>query len=463
MHRRASALAAAVGAALAPAALAQWLTFADDTATRLQLSATFPINDSKEKDMVAADLNKDGWTDVVVGRKQPFSVPGAYPALLLINDNGVLKDRTSIYAPGMITTPMDCRDLVIADFDGDTWLDIIFANAFDQTPRYYRNRANDAGGAWLGLADESSRIGPIIGTPQETTTCAVWPGDIENDGDLDVYFCAYNGDTDFLMVNDGTGNFQDQTAQRLGTYANIAFGTAVELRDLDLDGDQDVVKVSTLFGEPPFGVGVFILWNNGSGDFNEIQFDEISPTSSPYHASVGKVDPGDTWDIYVVQDPQDQVKKSTVNGPHNVSWGSGTGSVTTSPRTSGLGGSNHFADVDSDGDLDIGVCPIDVDIQNCDDPTALFALLRNNGTGGFSDPYPATQGQNFHLRAHDVAFLDINHDGCLDMFMGLCVGWRVFIREGCPPPPCYADCNASGGLTIADFICFQAKFVAGCP
>ncbi len=28
-------------------------------------------------------------------------------------------------------------------------------------------------------------------------------------------------------------------------------------------------------------------------------------------------------------------------------------------------------------------------------------------------------------------------------------------------PACYADCNLSGGLTIADFGCFQAKFAAG--
>ena len=27
----------------------------------------------------------------------------------------------------------------------------------------------------------------------------------------------------------------------------------------------------------------------------------------------------------------------------------------------------------------------------------------------------------------------------------------------------YADCNASGNLTVADFGCFQTKFVAGCP
>jgi hypothetical protein len=27
----------------------------------------------------------------------------------------------------------------------------------------------------------------------------------------------------------------------------------------------------------------------------------------------------------------------------------------------------------------------------------------------------------------------------------------------------YADCNQSGGLTIADFGCFQSEFAAGCP
>jgi hypothetical protein len=31
------------------------------------------------------------------------------------------------------------------------------------------------------------------------------------------------------------------------------------------------------------------------------------------------------------------------------------------------------------------------------------------------------------------------------------------------PPPCYPDCNNSTTLTIADFGCFQAKFVTGDP
>ncbi|MFM9994781.1 MAG: hypothetical protein ACKVU4_03150 [Phycisphaerales bacterium] len=34
-------------------------------------------------------------------------------------------------------------------------------------------------------------------------------------------------------------------------------------------------------------------------------------------------------------------------------------------------------------------------------------------------------------------------------------------RTSCPS--CYADCNASGNLTVADFGCFQGKYVLGCP
>ncbi len=36
--------------------------------------------------------------------------------------------------------------------------------------------------------------------------------------------------------------------------------------------------------------------------------------------------------------------------------------------------------------------------------------------------------------------------------------WIAYLNPGC-----YADCNASGSLTVADFVCFQSKFVAGDP
>ncbi len=40
---------------------------------------------------------------------------------------------------------------------------------------------------------------------------------------------------------------------------------------------------------------------------------------------------------------------------------------------------------------------------------------------------------------------------------------RPLLTVDFTPPPCYPDCNGVGGLTIADFGCFQTKFVAGDP
>jgi hypothetical protein len=38
-------------------------------------------------------------------------------------------------------------------------------------------------------------------------------------------------------------------------------------------------------------------------------------------------------------------------------------------------------------------------------------------------------------------------------------------QNGIPDPceACYPDCNADGALTVADFGCFQTRFVAGDP
>ncbi|MFM9995959.1 MAG: hypothetical protein ACKVU4_09170 [Phycisphaerales bacterium] len=38
---------------------------------------------------------------------------------------------------------------------------------------------------------------------------------------------------------------------------------------------------------------------------------------------------------------------------------------------------------------------------------------------------------------------------------------RCAARWGCFH--CYPDCNTSGNLTVADFGCFQGKYVLGCP
>ncbi|MCH7638193.1 MAG: hypothetical protein IH855_01815, partial [Bacteroidetes bacterium] len=92
---------------------AQWIDFTED-ASRLQLT-TVPTNDSEEKDFAVADFDQDGWTDVVVVRKQPFSSVGPRADLLLMNENGTLVDRTLTYAPEFTTRLTDARDVWAGD------------------------------------------------------------------------------------------------------------------------------------------------------------------------------------------------------------------------------------------------------------------------------------------------------------------------------------------------------------
>jgi len=70
--------------------------------------------------------------------------------------------------------------------------------------------------------------------------------------------------------------------------------------------------------------------------------------------------------------------------------------------------------------------------NNVDGPRRTFALLRNDGSGTMSDVWSDSDDQNIHKKTYDFAFIDLNQDGCLDLFMGLCRGYQVMIQE-CPP------------------------------
>jgi hypothetical protein len=89
-----------------PNAQAQWLEWDIQTESRMDLF-TVANSDEEEKDLWPADLNKDGWTDVIVVRKEPFSASSEPPKsdLLLINQQGVLVDMTIELAPEFISNP----------------------------------------------------------------------------------------------------------------------------------------------------------------------------------------------------------------------------------------------------------------------------------------------------------------------------------------------------------------------
>ncbi len=411
-----------------------WLDFSDDTANRLNLSS-IPTTDSDEKDVATGDLNRDGWTDIVVVRKAPFDSPGARADLLLINVNGSLQDQTQSHAPEFITNPTDARDVLIADLDDDGWSDVVIATTFNTSPVFYRNQGANAQGEWLGLQDESTRF-PANWNVDVLQFCAVTAGDVNGDGKLDLYFANYDfdlGADDLLLINDGNGNFIDESQTRLGNRRRSAFGTSVQITDMDGDGDADIVKLSSEYGVEPWGEpGIFILYNDGSGHFNDQTPYTTVPSTAAYMFMAADVNQDGVQDVFVQDDWQDYVNLGSqvvVGNPPQF-----TRRNLSSVRTAGRGSNFQLTDLDHDGDPDLGIADVDTMFPPCQlDPVnpRKLALLRNEGDGTFIDPWggaPKAWSEN----TFDFAFVDINRDGNLDLFAAHCTSYAVFMNTAAP-------------------------------
>lgn len=451
-----------------------WVTFRDETATRLPAALS---TDSAEKDIAVGDLDDDGHQDIIIVRKFPFSKYGPRDSVLLMNEpdlvsgNRILVDRTATKlgdtaGPRM---PGNSRDVFVGDLNGDKAQDLVVANTCDEMPTFYQNKGGRCAN-WSGLTRQDGWLpppSPATGSFSVAAKrfCAVAGEDIDKDGDIDLYFSSYRkpcvpgdggvgdpnptvaSDKDVLLMNrikgaDATGRFIDESqapANRLGQFANVNFGTAVEIHDLrksTTSNTVDIIKISTKgfvtpwtsANPPPLNEGgVFILRNGGTGIFSWNAQADTLHVGNPYMFTAGDLN-NDGWlDFYVVDDDLDHVFLAT--GPST--YQNLTITAAASPRTQDLGGNVKMADVDGDGHPDVAVADVDVDIPGCPSGRR-FTLLKNDGLGNLSDPYGVDQP--FHVSTHDFAFLDLNGDGCLDLFMGVCTGYKVFINT--TPPKC---------------------------
>ena len=411
-----------------------WEDYSDDRSRLL-----FDTSDDQEKDVIAGDLDRDGDDDIVVVRKFPFSFPGSRDNLLLMNEGGDLVDRTDDFIDNFTG---DDRDVQLFDSNNDGWLDIVTVTTFGDNPRLYINDGEDAKGNWLGFTQKLNWFTPnFVPGPK---FCAVGAGDVNNDNLADLFFVDYDNNLENrLLINNGDDTYTDETDSRLSFDAsNVGFGTGVFITDFNYDGFNDIVSLESTVegGGGGEGLGIEFCINDGTGHFNQVQ---VLPSVLTYMHELADFNGDGRDDLYVISDIQDYVvfnNSSNADGTINTT----TVDVTNSNRTTGFGGNVHACDADNDGDLDMAVCDVDVDIPGC---SRVFCTLRNDGSGNLSDP-----NNNLNLSwnvsgSHDCCWIDVNRDGYKDLFIATCNDYHMFVNST-EFVPC--DINLDGTANLLD-------------
>ena len=424
-----------------------WVTFVDETATRIVADPEVGVGDVQEKDYATGDVDQDGDADLIAVRKIPFTNAGGFRNVLFMNERGVMTDRSATLAPAFLDATDD-RDVELADFDGDGWLDVVTAGTFGEQPRILMNLGRPAG-PWLGFEYQPARL-PVLTSPTGNGPkfCGLGVGDVTGDNRPELYFADYENDMeDRLLINDGNGFFTDETASRLTpTMVDSTFGTDADIADMNGDGFNDIVKDNasgTVAGAVQGGTSpaILILYNDGTGHFTTM---DIPNSDAPYMVAPADFTQDGRLDLFVVDDGQDRYLINTGNDVDGRAQFT-THLASPSPNTNFFGGNVSFADLDADGILDVLVSDVDTDIPGCD---RQLVVLQGQGVPPnvtYSDPLGGASRPWTPEGTHDVAALHIDNDGMLDLWIGTCTGTLVFMSVN--PSAIFADGFESGGTS----------------
>ena len=154
----------------------------------------------------------------------------------------------------------------LADLNGDGWVDLLFANGGDYRepgePTLSRIFLNQGPGKTF--VDATAEI-----FGDEPMLCRVIKtADVNGDGAIDIFFGATYQGVSRLLLGDGKGGFEDVSATHLPKHV-LSLGD-VEFGDADLDGDLDLALVDWGEGNPMKNEGgAALLWlNDGAGKFS---------------------------------------------------------------------------------------------------------------------------------------------------------------------------------------------------
>ena len=181
-----------------------------------------------------ADINNDGWPDIVTANYNNNTV-----SVLLGNGDGTFgakKDYQVGYGP---------FSLALADVNGDGLLDVVTVNLLGYSMTVLLNTGNGT-------------LGPYTNYDVGTSPRSIALADVNGDGRPDVVIANNGANSVSVFLNNGSGLFGMRT-----DYAVDSSPASVAVADVNSDGKPDIVTANYGTG----GGSVSVLLGAGNGTF----------------------------------------------------------------------------------------------------------------------------------------------------------------------------------------------------
>jgi len=320
----------------------------------------------------------------------------------------------------------------IADMDGNGMNDIVCLNVREATLSvtfidYY------------GRPDHSYHY-PTGADPWDASVA-----DVDGDGDRDVLVSCFGARKLQVMNNDGSGYLAVTSETALP-------GELTSVAGADFDDDGDVDAVVRIIANNPSSQGLFILTNDGAGQF-AVRNDILLAVGPDYATSyVGDYDGDGQIDIVV----RDRAKIRMARNRGELQFEMVDLQNVSSPYVI-----FDTGDIDSDGDLDI--------VAREFQPSSRLTILTNDGAGGFT----ASFVDGVPNWCDWPLLVDVNVDGLPDVVMsgadapGLAVmlntgeGWDTAAEFSIHDPYCLrsTDIDGDGDQDLATVEILTSRFM----